>query len=388
MNKKVFVSGCYDLLHSGHIEFFRQASSYGDLYVGIGSDNTIRQYKKHEPYYCEDERLFMVQSVKYVKEAYINKGIGIMDFIPTLDIVKPDILIVNTDGDYNEKRELCEKRGIEYIVLDRVPFKQLPQRCSANIKNDINQIPVRIDIAGAWLDQPYVNCLNGGWVITLCIEPTFVIHQRSGLSTSTRNALIHLWSNKLPNIDSETLSYIAFCVENKPSITHKDVSGAQDAIGICTPCLSRHYYEGDYWPKTIEKCSNETIMRWLEEHICLIFMGERPINYSPFEHQNITTKISNNLAKASEDCWVAINKMDLEKFAISVRNSFNAQITMFPSMINDKVLDYIDKYSQKNGVLSWKVSGAGGGGYLILIVENAMEFCDENVNAIPIKIKR
>ena len=36
-NKKVFVSGCYDLLHSGHVEFFKEASSYGDLYVGIGN---------------------------------------------------------------------------------------------------------------------------------------------------------------------------------------------------------------------------------------------------------------------------------------------------------------------------------------------------------------
>ena len=33
MTKKVFVSGCYDLLHSGHVEFFQQASRYGDLYV-------------------------------------------------------------------------------------------------------------------------------------------------------------------------------------------------------------------------------------------------------------------------------------------------------------------------------------------------------------------
>ena len=46
MNKKVFVSGCYDLLHSGHVEFFRQAAAYGDLYVGIGSDDTILKYKK------------------------------------------------------------------------------------------------------------------------------------------------------------------------------------------------------------------------------------------------------------------------------------------------------------------------------------------------------
>ena len=62
-NKKVFVSGCYDLLHSGHVEFFRQAAEYGDLYVGIGSDNTILKYKNHQTVYKEQERLFMVKSI-------------------------------------------------------------------------------------------------------------------------------------------------------------------------------------------------------------------------------------------------------------------------------------------------------------------------------------
>ena len=37
-----FVSGCYDLLHSGHVEFFKEASQYGDLYVGLGSDAYAR----------------------------------------------------------------------------------------------------------------------------------------------------------------------------------------------------------------------------------------------------------------------------------------------------------------------------------------------------------
>ena len=64
MNKKVFVSGCYDLLHSGHVEFFRQAAAYGDLYVGIGSDDTILKYKNHQTVYKEQERLFMVKSIK------------------------------------------------------------------------------------------------------------------------------------------------------------------------------------------------------------------------------------------------------------------------------------------------------------------------------------
>jgi len=96
--KKVFVSGCYDLLHSGHVEFFRQAAEYGDLYVGIGSDATIQEYKHHKTVYNEQERLFMVKSIRYVKDACINAGRGVLDFLPTLDIVKPDILVVNSDG--------------------------------------------------------------------------------------------------------------------------------------------------------------------------------------------------------------------------------------------------------------------------------------------------
>ena len=76
MAKKVFVSGCYDLLHSGHVEFFRQAAEYGDLYVGIGSDATILGYKHHKTVYFEQERLFMVKSIRYVKDAFINAGSG------------------------------------------------------------------------------------------------------------------------------------------------------------------------------------------------------------------------------------------------------------------------------------------------------------------------
>ena len=41
MSKKVFVSGCYDMLHSGHIAFFRSAATYGDLVVALGSDKTL-----------------------------------------------------------------------------------------------------------------------------------------------------------------------------------------------------------------------------------------------------------------------------------------------------------------------------------------------------------
>ena len=79
MAKKVFVSGCYDLLHSGHVEFFQQASRYGDLYVGIGSDATYLEYKHRKPMFPQEERLFMVKNIKAVKDAYINEGSGVSE---------------------------------------------------------------------------------------------------------------------------------------------------------------------------------------------------------------------------------------------------------------------------------------------------------------------
>ena len=107
--KKVFVSGCYDLLHSGHVEFFQQAAEYGELYVGIGSDATIIENKHHRPMFPEQERLFMVRAVRYVKDAFINDGHGVMDFVGTVERLRPDVFVVNSDGGSDEKREFCRE---------------------------------------------------------------------------------------------------------------------------------------------------------------------------------------------------------------------------------------------------------------------------------------
>ena len=66
MNKKVFVSGCFDIIHSGHIEFFENASKYGDLYVCIGSDNTVKELKGKYPVHNQYERKFILDSIKFI----------------------------------------------------------------------------------------------------------------------------------------------------------------------------------------------------------------------------------------------------------------------------------------------------------------------------------
>ena len=385
MAKKVFVSGCYDLLHSGHVEFFRQAAQYGDLYVGIGSDATILDYKHHKTVYSEQERLFMVKSIKYVKDAYINAGSGVMDFVPTLDIVKPDILVVNSDGGNDDKRRVCEERGIEYVVLERVPQKGLKARSSTDLKKTESQIPTRLDLAGTWIDQPYVSHYAPGWAITISLEPTFEIKDRCGLSTSTRNMIKKIWPYQLPNMDPEMLAKLVFCFENDPERSDGIISGAQDSIGICIPGLCRHYYDNRFWPEKIETCYDEEVLSWLEQHLCMIPMFPRRPGCSVVEGKDITKPKVQALAAAADACWNAILARDLDAFAAAYKASFEAQIAMFPAMIQPGVQEYIDKYSAMPGVLAWKMPGAGGGGYLALVCSGPDAFPE---GAIPLTIRR
>ena len=383
---KVFVSGCYDLLHSGHVEFFRQAAEYGDLYVGIGSDATILGYKHHKTVYSEQERLFMVKSIRYVTDAYINAGSGIMDFVPTLDIVKPDIFVVNEDGGNDEKRALCEARGIRYVVLQRTPQEGLEQRSSTDLKKTQSRIPTRLDLAGTWIDQPYVSQYAPGWAITISLEPTFEIRERCGLSTSTRNMIQKIWPYQLPNMDPETLAKLVFCFENDPERSDGIISGAQDSIGICIPGLCRHYYNKRFWPEKIETCYDESILSWLESHLVMIPMEPRRPGCSVVEGKDITEPKVQVLAKAAADCWNAILARDLPSFAAAYQASFDAQVAMFPAMIQGCVQSYIDIYKDK--VLAYKMPGAGGGGYLACVVSDSKQFGKEYKDAILLTIRR
>ena len=413
MTKKVFVSGCYDLLHSGHVEFFRQAAQYGDLYVGIGSDKTIEGYKHHKTIYSEQERLFMVKSIRYVKDAFINAGSGVMDFVPTVEALRPDVLVVNEDGGNDEKKRFCEEHGIEYVVLKRVPQEGLQARSSTDLKKTESQIPVRLDLAGTWIDQTYVSCYAPGWAITISLEPTFEVRERCGLSTSTRNMIKKIWPYQLPNMEPEMLAKLVFCFENDPERSDGIISGAQDSIGICIPGLCRHYYNNRFWPEKIETCNDEAVLRWLESHLVMIPMEPRQPGCSVLEGKDITEPKVKALTQAADDCWEAIMARDLTAFAKAYADSFRAQVAMFPGMVRpseslecrvesleaggkdeslefrvESIQDVIDKWSKVPGVLAWKMPGAGGGGYLACVVSDSEQFAAEHPEAIRLTIRR
>jgi len=362
---KVFVSGCFDMLHSGHIAFFEEAAKYGDLYVGLGSDNTVLTLKGRQTINKEQERLYMVKSLKVVKDAFINSGNGLIDFEEEIIELKPDIFFVNEDGASPDKEIFCKEHNINYIVSKRIPHGQLPIRSTTALRQEC-RIPYRIDLAGGWLDQPYVSKYAAGPVITICIEPTYEFNDRSGMATSSRKKAIELWHTDIPIGDKEVLAKTLFCFENPPGTNV--ISGSQDALGITMPGLNKLYYNNSYWPEKITSLHDEEICNFIEDHLFLIPLSPRKHEFDVLSYTNINEKNVLLLSKAAEDTWNAIIDKNIDTFANSITASFEAQIAMFPNMVSNEILYILEQY--KNDTIGWKISGAGGGGYLIFIARN------------------
>lgn len=362
---KVFVSGCFDLLHSGHIAFFKEAAEYGDLYVALGSDRTVTSLKGRPPINSEEERLFMVQSVSAVKHAFISKGSGMLDFLDVLNEIHPDILIVNEDGNIPEKRKLAEEMGIQYLVLKREPHEDLTARSTTALRN-VCTIPFRIDVAGGWLDQPWVSKHYPGPVVTISIEPTIEFNDRSGMASSTRASAIDLWGPRLPPMEYEKQAKILFCYDNPPGT--EVISGSQDAIGIVFPGLNKANYNGKYWPESIDSVHDEPTLQFIEQALYLIPLGPRQAGFNVLENTRIDRNGAKVLSDAAEGCWQAMLDHDIRGFGGYLRQAFEAQIAMFPNMMNQAVAHQLQHYQEQ--ALGWKLSGAGGGGYLIFVSDH------------------
>lgn len=377
MPKKVFVSGCFDMLHSGHIAFLQEAAKYGDVYVALGSDATVYSLKGRVPVNNEHERLYMIQSLACVKEAFISSGSGMLDFEAELRQLQPDIFLVNVDGNIPQKKALADELGIEYIVLEREPHGGLPPRSTTALRT-IDQMPYRIDLAGGWLDQPFVSKLYPGPVLTISLEPTIAFNERSGMATSTRNKAIDLWGPRLPAGDPEKLAKVLFCYDNPPGTT--TISGSQDAVGIVYPGLARAHYAGEYWFTRIDHVRDEMTLQFIEKALYLVPLGPREAGYDPLAEQNLTVENAKALADAANACWDAILAHDLPAFGLQVRRAFEAQVALFPNMVSDEICSLIDQY--RDVALGWKLSGAGGGGYIIFVSETPIP------DAVRISIRR
>jgi hypothetical protein len=255
--------------------------------------------------------------------------------------------------------------GIKYVILERKPHPGFEPRSTTQLRQR-DQMPYRIDLAGGWLDQPFVSKHYPGPVITISLEPTLEFNERSGMATSTRRHAQEIWGPKLPQGDYEKIAKILFCYDNPPGT--KVISGSQDTIGLVYPGLAYAYYEGEYWPSRIEHRVDEPLLQFVENSIYLVSLGPRFDSYDVLANTNLNRENAKALADAADGHWQAILDRDIVRFGKTMRDVFEAQVALFPNTMNERVAAIINEY--RDSVLGWKLSGAGGGGYMVFVSEN------------------
>jgi len=375
-SKIVLVSGCYDLLHGGHIAFFKTAAEYGNLYVSIGRDENLLLLKGKRPVFSESERLFIVKSIKYVEDAFLASGTGLLDFEPDIKRLKPDIFIVNHDGHTPEKERLCRTLGVEYIVLERVPEPGLPDRSSSATKRDM-RFPYRLCLAGGWIDQPWVSEIYPGSVVVAQIVPTMDFNDRSGLATSSRKVGIKIWGDRYPEGDAEENAKLLFGAENPPG--KKYVSGSQDHIGLLYPGINRLYYNGDYWPVKIESTTDKDICDWLSGVLHLVPLEPRPEGYDPLKIKHLKKQFIRELGEAGGKCWEAIMGKDIKDLGKALTETLISWKKILPLTVPDWIMTEMEtKYVPE---YPGAITSGSGGGYVIVVSEKEVD------GAVKIRIR-
>ncbi|GAB4141371.1 MAG: FAD synthase [Patescibacteria group bacterium] len=124
---KVLTAGSFEILHPGHIEFFKFAKTFGDeLFVIISCDKNFRKFKKREPVVPENQRKFVVENIKFVDNAILGDK---KDFLKSIEKVLPDVIVLGYDqNSIDEKileKELKEKK-ISVKIIRAPSFKNFP----------------------------------------------------------------------------------------------------------------------------------------------------------------------------------------------------------------------------------------------------------------------
>lgn len=375
-NKIVMVSGCYDLLHAGHIAFFKSAAQYGKVHACLGQDENIKLLKGKAPYFSQEERKYMVGAVRYVEKACIASGSGMLDFEPDMKELKPDVFVVNTDGYTEGKKRICEENGVELVVLERTPEEGLPARSSSNSKKEL-KFPYRVCLAGGWMDQPWVSEKHPGSVVVAQIYPTMDFNDRSGMATSSRKVAIELWGDQYPAGDPVRNAQLLFGAENPPGSEY--ISGTQDHIGLLMPGITRIEYKGKYWPDHIDNTVDSETCEWLSDVLNLMPLQPRPEGYNPILSKNLDPKIIKRLGESGKACYDAILKKDINELGESMKETFLCWREILPYTVPDWVMEEMQQnyFSKYPGAIT---SGSGGG-YVVFPAEKEIE------GAIKIKIR-
>jgi hypothetical protein len=239
----------------------------------------------------------------------------------------------------------------------------------------LGSIPNRLQLAGGWIDQPFVNRHNPrapGSMVVVQIEPDFRPMDRSGIASGTRQIAMKLWNGRLPNRPAEELVRELYDAENKGKA---DPSGSQDMIGLIYPGVNRLDYDfaanGGVFTSHIESCNSPRVAKWLSNVLHLIPVEPRPDGYSPLGLKNLKPVWVARLGQSGKDCYDAIVKRDAKRLGASLNLTMLCWEKLLPHVVRHpalrvELMSILKAYqAQYSGAM---YSGCGGG-YLIVVSE-------------------
>ena len=236
----------------------------------------------------------------------------------------------------------------------------------------LGAIPNRLQLAGGWIDQPFVSRLNPrppGSMVVAQIEPNFRPMDRSGIATGTRAVALKLWKGKLPNRPPAELARELYAAENRGKA---EPSGSQDMIGLVYPGVNRLDYDfkinGGVFPSHIESCNSPRVARWLDKVLHMIPVEPRPEGYNPLGIINLDPKWVAKLGRCGKDCFDAIVKMDTKALGASLNLNMKCWETLLPHVVRHPLirLDLMALLKAYQRQYPGAMYSGCGGGYLIV----------------------
>jgi hypothetical protein len=239
----------------------------------------------------------------------------------------------------------------------------------------IGRLPYRLQLAGGWIDQPFVSSLNPeppGSMVVVSLQPSVRFMDRCGMATGTRDVARRLWGDSLPNRSHDALMRELYAAENKDLA---QPSGSQDMAGLIIPGVSRLDYdasvEGGIFPSHVESTSDPETLAWLERVLHLVPVAQRPPGYDPLGVKRLDPGWIRRLGRSGRDCYDAIVRQDLAAFGASMVECSLAWDAILPATLTHPTL----ALDLKALLASYQTAYGGamysgcGGGYLIVATD-------------------
>lgn len=333
--RKIFISGCYDLLHAGHIQFYKEARALGDhLTVCFASDEVLWKHKKRRSSIPQDHKFALLASLDMVDQVVIGESQELgMDFKDHFLRIKPDILAVTNDDLYTDKKRLlCAEIGAEYVVLPKTPPQYTPISTSSIISRirTPEKAPLRVDFGGGWLDVPRY-ARTGAYIVNCAVSPLVSLNRwcyekKSGLGGSGAWALL----NGIDGIESELELGVGW---QDPAVIRE--------TGLCV------------W-----RSGKKPILEF--KHNGDFLLGHMALHYTNTSHDTPSNADNerdyDQIEAAGLLAKEGVQKADLKKLASAVNLSYKLQIK-----------EGMPALPAASECLGCKYSGGGWGGYALYL---------------------